>query len=88
MGRKINFSDYSVEIAKAWVEAGTISEPLAQVLIKQAALYIDGMLLCNKCKQMFPDEDFYKQPSQQANRGRAQKCKPCHREAYPQGRNR
>ncbi len=78
----IKYSMYASGIMNHWIEKLNLSSEIADKLIYESTDFINSNLVCNKCGCILPDDMFYKQTAQYANRGRAQTCKLCWKSKY------
>jgi len=79
---QIKFSTYMLGLSDHLVKQVGMDDVMAHKAMKEMLLFINNNLRCNKCGCVLPDEEFYKQKAQFANRFRAQICKPCWKENF------
>jgi len=74
---RIRFSEYGLALAHVWIKNNLVDADTAKKLLDISLEFIDQNLICTGCKQLLPNDEYYKQIAQYANRKRAQKCKEC-----------
>ena len=78
----IKYSQYVETLAQVLVEQKVLKKDKIKLFKTISSDFINEHLFCIHCNNIMPDENFYKQKAQFANRFRAQVCKDCWKYKY------
>ena len=79
---KIAFSLHKKAILDDLVAEGLLNESLADQIVERIDRFLELHLMCTNCRNVLPDELFYKSTAHKSRRNRLPVCKTCHPMIY------